>query len=148
MTKREIKKIRSFFLAQFLASYDEATETIVIDLDAWDALTHGEQQLSLFHGYYGPQIYLPVLINIANQFRLFLAQAAYILMLEIRQAARGTRLAKAQVSRLRETIIKTAAKVSVSSRRVLVELASHCPFAQEINLIVQRLSTGFQWIFN
>lgn len=85
---------------------------------------------------------------IANQFRLFLAQAAYILMLRIRQAARGTRLAKAQVSRLRETLIKTAAKVSVSQRRVLVELASHCPFAREISLIAQRLSTGFQWIFN
>ena len=63
---------------------------------------------------------------IVNQFRLFLSQAAYILMLAIRQAARGTRLAKAQVTRLRETIIKTAAKVKVSVRRVLVELAAYC----------------------
>ena len=58
---------------------------------------------------------------IVNQFRLFLSQAAYILMLAIRKAARGTRLAKAQVTRLRETIIKTAAKVKVSVRRVLVD---------------------------
>jgi hypothetical protein len=84
----------------------------------------------------------------ANQFRLFLAQAAYILLLKIRQAAQGTRLAKAQVSRLRETVIKTAAKVSISVRRVLVELASHCPFAQEISIIAQRLSTGSQLIFS
>jgi hypothetical protein len=84
---------------------------------------------------------------IVNQFRLFLAQAAYVLMLAIRQAAEGTRLAKAQVSRLRDTVIKTAAKVSVSSRRVLVELAAHCPFASEISLIAERLSTGFQLIF-
>ncbi len=34
-----------------------------------------------------------------NQFRLLLSQAAYILMLTIRQAAQGTRLAKAQVTR-------------------------------------------------
>ena len=47
-------------------------------------------------------------------------------MLAIRKAARGTRLAKAQVTRLRETIIKTAAKVKVSVRRVLVELAAYC----------------------
>ena len=85
---------------------------------------------------------------IVNQFRLFLSQAAYILMLAIRQAARGTRLAKAQVSRLRETVIKIAAKVSVSLRRVLVELAAHCPFAREISLIAQRLSTGCQLIFS
>jgi len=85
---------------------------------------------------------------IVNQFRLFLAQAAYILLLEIRQAAKGTRLAKAQVSRLRETLIKTAAKVSVSVRRVLVELAAHCPFAEEINLIAQRLSSNCQPIFS
>jgi hypothetical protein len=58
-----------------------------------------------------------------------LSQAAYILLLGIRQAAQGTRLAKATVSRLKETLIKTAAKVSVSVRRVLVELASNCPFA-------------------
>ncbi|MFM2379078.1 MAG: hypothetical protein RLZZ143_1656 [Cyanobacteriota bacterium] len=57
VTKKEIKKIRSFFLEQFLASYEESPETIVLALDAWDALTHGEQQLSLFHGYYGHQIY-------------------------------------------------------------------------------------------
>ena len=33
-----------------------------------------------------------------NQFRLFLSQAAYILMLTLRQAAEGTRLAQAQVT--------------------------------------------------
>ena len=70
-----------------------------------------------------------------NQFRLFLSQAAYVLMLSLREAAKGTRLAKANVTILREIIIKTAAKVSVSVRRVLVELASHCPFQNEINLI-------------
>lgn len=76
---------------------------------------------------------------IANQFRLLLAQAAYILMLTIRQAAAGTQLATAQVERLRSLLIKGAAKVSVSLRRVLVELAAYCPFADEIRLIAQRL---------
>ncbi|MFM7794015.1 MAG: transposase, partial [Microcystis panniformis] len=82
-----------------------------------------------------------------NQFRLFLSQAAYILLLGIREAAQGTRLAKATVSRLKETLIKTAAKVSISVRKVLVELAAHCPFAYEITLISQRLSSGVQLIF-
>ena len=325
ITKKEINATRSFFIEQFIQSYSEQPDEILLDIDGWDALTHGEQQLSLFHGYYGHHIYFPVLINeaysgyplvlqlragnshpgkgvvgilrwlfwrlrkawpgveiilrgdagfslpeiinlcersevkyafgfssnavlkrkisylleqarlqyirtqekarlfddvyyaartwhkprrvimkaewlekganprfvvtnlftpaqelydnfyvqrgaasehrikelklgikadrlscqrfIVNQFRLFLSQAAYILMLAIRQAARGTRLAKAQITRLRETIIKTAAQVRVSVRRVLVELPAHCPFAPEITLIAQRLATGSQLIF-
>ena len=85
---------------------------------------------------------------IVNQFRLFLCQAAYILMLELRTSAEGTRLETAQVSRLRETIIKIAARVSVSVRRTLVELAAHCPFREEILLMVQRLSSGQQLTFS
>jgi hypothetical protein len=77
---------------------------------------------------------------IANQFRLLLAQAAYILLLTIRQAAENTQFATAQVERLRSMLIKGAARVQVSARRVLVELAAFCPFASELRLIVQRLS--------
>jgi hypothetical protein len=79
---------------------------------------------------------------IANQFRLLLAQAAYILLLTIRQAASGTRLATAQVSRLRESLVKVVARVSVTVRLVLVELAAQCPFTTEMALISQRLSTA------
>jgi hypothetical protein len=76
---------------------------------------------------------------IANQFRLLLAQAAYILLLAIRQAAKGTQFATAQVPRLQAMLIKGAARVRVSARRVLVELAAYCPFAQELRQITQRL---------
>lgn len=81
----------------------------------------------------------------ANQFRLLLTQAAYLLMLTIRQAAVGTDLAKAQVERLRCTLIKLAARVKVSARRVLVEIAAHCPWAKEIQLIAQCLVEGSVW---
>ena len=76
---------------------------------------------------------------IANQFRLLLSQAAYILLLRIRQAALGTEFATAQVARLRSMLIKCAAKVTVSTRRVLVELARHAPFAAAIRQISSRL---------
>lgn len=76
---------------------------------------------------------------IANQFRLLLSQAAYVLMLAIRQAAMGTQFANAQVERLRSMLIKGAARVRVSARRVLVELAAYCPFAKEIRQIAQLL---------
>jgi hypothetical protein len=79
---------------------------------------------------------------IANQFRLLLAQAAYILMLTIRQAATGTQLATTQVERLRSVLIQAAAKVTVSARRVLVELAAYCPFASELCQITRRLMSA------
>jgi len=63
-------------------------------------------------------------------------------MLTIRQAAVGTALATAQVERLRSMLIKGAAKVSVSARRVVVELAAYYPFAAEIRQIAQRLQAN------
>ena len=36
--------------------------TIILDFDGTDAQTHGHQQLSFFHGYYGHTCYLPLLI--------------------------------------------------------------------------------------
>lgn len=318
VSKSEVSGMRRAFVDRFISSYDEPPKKVVLDIDGWDAPTHGQQQLSFFHGYYGHAMYFPVLINeavsgyplvlqlragnshsgkgvagilrwlfwrlkrawpgveiilradggfslpeilrvcersevgyaigfssnavlkrkidylldqarvvaclsegkarlfddvyyaagswdgprrlvmkaewlekgpnprfvvtnldlppqelydtfyvqrgadsehrikelklgiradrlscttfVANQFRLLLAQAAYVLMLGLRQAAAGTRLAKAQVGRLRSTLIKTAARVTVSVRRVLVELAAFCPFAAEIRQIAQRLS--------
>ena len=326
LSKREIKAIRSFFLDQFIQSYSEVPDEIVLDIDGWDAMTYGNQQLSLFHGYYGHYMYFPFLINeaksgyplvlqlragnshsgkgvagllrwlfwrlkrvwpttkiilradagfslpeiinlcerkeigyvlgftsnsvlkrkisnlmeqarlqlirtgekarlfedvyyaaktwkeprriimkaewlekggnprfvitnllnpaqelyddvyvkrgaasehrikelklginadrlschqfLANQFRLFLSQAAYILMLAMRNAAKGTQLEKAEVSRLRETIIKVAAKVRVSARRILVELPISCPFAHEIGKMAEKLSGKNGLIFN
>ena len=317
VSKPEVSKMRSRIVEKFIGSYPKAPEEIVLDIDGWDDPTHGQQQLSCFHGYYGQHMYFPVLINeassgyplvlqlragnshsgkgvagilrwlfwrlkrafpgvrlilradagfslpeilqvcersgvgyaigfsrnavtgrkiadllerarlqfvqtqqkarlfddvyyaaatwdaprrlvmkaewlekganprfvltnlelppqalydrfyvqrgaesehrikelklgiqadrlsctnfIANQFRLLLSQAAYILMLTIRQAAVGTSLATAQVERLRSMLIKGAAKVSVSVRRVVVELAAYCPFAAEIRQIAKRL---------
>jgi hypothetical protein len=76
---------------------------------------------------------------IANQFRLLLAQAAYILMITIRQAATGTQFATAQVERLRSLLIKGAARVQLSVRRVLVELAAYSPYAHELRQIAHQL---------
>lgn len=76
---------------------------------------------------------------VANQFRLLLSQAAYVLMVTLRQAAQGTQFATAQVTRLRSALIKGAARVRVSVRRVLVELAAFSPFAADIMTIAQRL---------
>lgn len=38
-------------------------ESVILDLDATDDPTHGHQQLSLFHGYYGQYQYFPLIIS-------------------------------------------------------------------------------------
>ena len=59
---------------------------------------------------------------LANQMRVLLTLAAYVLMQELRRRARGTRCAGAQISTLRERLFKVAAWVEVSVRRVVVHL--------------------------
>ncbi|MEM9119808.1 MAG: IS1380 family transposase [Cyanobacteria bacterium P01_F01_bin.56] len=317
VSRQEKAQIRRFFVDHFIAQYETPPQAIWLDIDGWDAPTHGEQQLSFFHGYYGQSMYFPVLINearsgyplvlqlragnrhsgkgvagllrwlfwrlkrawpevklyfradagfalpeilrvcersavgyvigfasnavvkrkiearleqarivtcltgakarlfddvyyqagswaaprrlvmkaewllkgpnprfvitnlhhppqvlydqlyvqrgadsehrikelklgiqatrlscqsfVANQFRLLLSQAADVLMLALRKAAHGTQLATAQVSRLRTALIKRAARVKVSVRRVVVELAAFSPFTTEMRTIAQRL---------
>jgi len=77
---------------------------------------------------------------VANQFRLFLHQAAYLLMIEIRKAASGTSFAKAQVQTLRMHLLKIAASVSQSARRIWVRFASSCPAQQAFAAIAAVLT--------
>ena len=77
---------------------------------------------------------------VANQFRLFLHQAAYLLMIEIRKAAIGTSFAKAQVDTLRMHLIKIAASISQSARRIWMRFASSCPAQQAFAAIVAALT--------
>ncbi|WP_071783171.1 transposase, partial [Rubidibacter lacunae] len=55
------------------------------------------------------------------------------------EAAKGTRLERAQVTRLRATLIKVAGRVRTTARRVLIDLSSHCPYAEEIRQIARQL---------
>ncbi len=64
----------------------------------------------------------------ANQFRVLLTAAAYVLMQEIRLAAELTDMARAQVWTLRERLLKLGARVVVSMRRVAVHLPQSFPF--------------------
>jgi len=64
----------------------------------------------------------------ANQFRVLLTAAAYVLMQELRLRAAGTACARAQVGMLRERLLKLAARVLVSVRRVVVHLPASFPF--------------------
>ncbi|MHB1561738.1 MAG: IS1380 family transposase [Isosphaeraceae bacterium] len=65
----------------------------------------------------------------ANQFRLLLSSAAYVLVQALRRTAlAGTELAQAQVGTIRLRLFKVAARVVVSARRVIFHLASSYPY--------------------
>jgi hypothetical protein len=64
----------------------------------------------------------------ANQFRVLLTAAAYVLMQELRLRAAHTNCARAQVWMLRERLLKLGAHVVSSVRRVLVHLPASFPY--------------------
>jgi len=77
---------------------------------------------------------------VANQFRVLLASAAYVLIEHIRRTAlKGTELAKAQVGTIRLKLFKIAARVVTSVRRVVFHLSSSCPYQPIFRQAVERL---------
>lgn len=64
----------------------------------------------------------------ANQFRVLLTAAAYVLFQEIRLHARRTALARAQVATLRDMLLKLGAEVERSVRRFVLHLPTPTPY--------------------
>jgi hypothetical protein len=64
---------------------------------------------------------------LANQFRVLLTAAAYVLMQELRFRARHTDCARAQVGTLRLRLLKLAAWIEVSVRRIVLHLPRRFP---------------------
>ncbi len=96
-----------------------------------------EQQLMLFADRTSCHDFL------ANQFRLLLSAAAYVLMEAVRRLGlRGTQLERAQVSTIRLRLLKVAAQVVLSVRRVYLRLASGFPLPELFGVVLQRLRGG------
>jgi Transposase DDE domain group 1 len=78
---------------------------------------------------------------IANQFRLLLSSFAYVLVDGIRRIGlQGTKAATWQANTIRNRLIKIAARVVVTCRRVVFHLASSCPYAEIFNRACTQLS--------
>jgi hypothetical protein len=93
-----------------------------------------EQQLMLFAGRTSCHHFL------ANQFRLLLSAAAYVLVEAVRRLGlAGTELARAQVGTIRLRLFKVAGLVRVSVRRVYVRLASGFPLRELFGAVLGRL---------
>jgi hypothetical protein len=93
-----------------------------------------EQQLDLFAGRTSCHRFQ------ANQFRLLLSSAAYVLMQALRrEALADTELAEAQVGTIRLKLLKVAARVVVSTRRVVFHLAGSFPYRELFRGVQERL---------
>jgi hypothetical protein len=76
---------------------------------------------------------------LANQGRLLMHLAAYVLWTIVRLAAAGTRWAKMQVNTLRLQLLKVAARVVESTRRVWIQVCSSYPYQDTWRRVQARL---------
>lgn len=82
----------------------------------------------------------------SNQFRLWEAMFAYLLMERLRtQGLEGTELERATVGSLRLGLLKIAAQVQVSVRRVYVQMCSAYPLQELFGLCHRRLMAVPLW---
>ncbi len=65
---------------------------------------------------------------VANQVRVVMTAAAYLLFQELRWRLRKTKLKRAQVGRLRTTLLKVSARVTESVRRIVFHLPTSYAF--------------------
>lgn len=63
---KSLRRLQDVLVDQFIASFDEPPRQITLDIDPFDDPTHGSQQLTFFHGYYGQYQYLPRAITCAE----------------------------------------------------------------------------------
>ena len=60
VSRTDLYRIARAFVDNFLDSYDHPPEAIILDPDTTDDPTYGDQQLSMFNGYYDETCYLPL----------------------------------------------------------------------------------------
>ena len=93
-----------------------------------------EQQLDLFADRTSTQTFE------SNQLRLWLSSIAYVLMQAFRQnCLTKTSFAKATVGTIRLNFLKLGARITVSVRRILIAIASSCPYQDILAIAYSRI---------
>jgi hypothetical protein len=54
--------IHQVFIEQFIASFNSPPDELILDFDATDDPTHGQQEQTFFHGYYRHYCFLPLYV--------------------------------------------------------------------------------------
>jgi Transposase DDE domain group 1 len=66
ITVQSLFRLQDVLIEQFIASFETPPARLTFDIDVWDDPTHGDQQLTFFHGYYDQYQYLPRTITCAD----------------------------------------------------------------------------------
>lgn len=61
-TQKDILRLSEQLFNLYLHAHPGPRDVVIVDMDSTDDPTHGAQQLSLFHGYFGQHMYHPLLI--------------------------------------------------------------------------------------
>lgn len=62
VSARDVVHLQRELEAEWVESLPDDTTIVVLDMDATDDPTHGQQPLSFFHGHYGQSMYFPFLV--------------------------------------------------------------------------------------
>ncbi|MDJ0647431.1 MAG: IS1380 family transposase [Xenococcaceae cyanobacterium MO_188.B19] len=93
-----------------------------------------EQQLDLFADRTSTQTFD------SNQLRLWLSSMAYVLMQAFRQNCLSkTSFAKATVGTIRLSFLKLGARITISCRRILIAIATACPYQNILGIAYSRI---------
>ena len=63
---RSLFRLQDVLIDQFIGSFEQPPARLTFDIDTFDDPTHGQQQLTFFHGYYGQYQYQPRAITCAD----------------------------------------------------------------------------------
>ena len=117
VTKKDLLRISRQLLRRYLKKLKKRRpKKIVLDLDATDDPTHGQQEFSCYHGYYRRHIFYPLLI--------FDGETADLVAAVLRPGNRG---AAAQVVAILQRVIGKMRQVL--GRKVRIEIRADSGFA-------------------
>jgi len=66
VTPRSLLRLEEWFIERFINSFDEPPREVTLDIDVFDDPTHGQQQLTFYHGYYNQYQYFVRAITCAE----------------------------------------------------------------------------------
>lgn len=66
VTAGELLRLEAWSLEEFIRSFDQPPHSLTLDIDLFDDPTHGEQQLTFFHGHYDQYQYQVRLVTCAE----------------------------------------------------------------------------------
>ena len=66
VTAGDLLRLKDWFIDRFVESFSEAPRELTLDVDLFDDPTHGDQQLTFFHGYYDQYQYFVRVITCAE----------------------------------------------------------------------------------